>query len=37
VTTNINAGDMALYGFTWDEIDSNGLKAYFDNVSASGY
>jgi hypothetical protein len=37
VTTNIDAGDMALYGFTWDEIDSNGLKAYFDNVSASGY
>jgi hypothetical protein len=37
VTTNIDAGYMALYGFTWDEIDSNGLKAYFDNVSASGY
>lgn len=35
VTITIDSGDMALYGFTWDEVDSNGMKALFDNVEAS--
>ena len=27
-------GDMAVYAFSWDGMDDNGLKVYFDNVDA---
>ncbi len=34
LTGPVSDGSMAIYGFSWENMDENGLKIYFDNVSA---